>query len=151
MHQQHLARVGTWLIAFFQDLQRARKQVVAHLTIGNRAFADFHQFIRLIEYLVRRIRFEREELRHADGNPVENALQCADRGIGLIGLDQRYGGVGHAGPFGKLALRQILPHAHITQPPADIDAHRSFPPHVYDVRYSTNLIFLAHKNNNLIC
>ena len=88
MHEQHLARVGARLIALLQNLQRARKQVVAHLPVGNGALTDFHQLFRLIEYLVRRIGLQREKLGHADRNTIENSLESADRRIGLIGLDQ---------------------------------------------------------------
>ena len=78
-----------------------------------------------IEGLLRLLRLEGEELRQADRDAVENALQRADRRIGLVGLDQRDRRVGDACALGKLALGQIVQYPQIAQPSAKIEFHIS--------------------------
>jgi len=104
MHQWHLAGIGARLVALLQNLQAAAEEVFADLPIGNGALADFDQFLRRIEGLFRRFRFEGEEFGKSDRDAVENAFQRTDGWIGRIGFDQRDRRIGNAGTLGEFTL-----------------------------------------------
>ena len=108
MDQRHPAGVAAGLVAFFENLQRAAEQIVADLAIGDRLLADLGQFVGSIERLARPLRLDGEEFGQSHRNAVEDALERADRGVHLVGFDQRDRRIGHAGALRQLALRQLV-------------------------------------------
>lgn len=76
-------------IALLQDLKASAKHGLPHLTLGDAALPDFHEFLRRVERLLRRLRLKREQLRQTDRNAVEYPLQSSDGRIGAVRFDQR--------------------------------------------------------------
>ena len=124
MNQRDTSGVATPFVALLQDLERAAEQVIADLSKGDRSLADFTQLVGAVKRLARPVGFEREEFRHSHRDAIQDALERADRGIHLVGLDERDRRVGHPGALGKLTLGEFVAAADEAQPVADIDAHR---------------------------
>src|SRR6266550_5385576 len=124
VNQRDTSGVTTRFVALLQDLERAAEQVIADLSKGDRSLADFTQLVGAVKRLARPVGFEREEFRHSHRDAIQDALERADRGIHLVGLDERDRRVGHPGALGKLTLGEFVAAADDAQPVADIDAHR---------------------------
>ena len=93
----HAPRVRAGFVPLLQDLQCATEHAVADLGIGDWPSPDLDKLVRTVEDLARLLRLDREELREADRDAVEDALESADQGIGLVSLDQRDVGVSDPG------------------------------------------------------
>src|SRR5216683_6317780 len=104
VNQRDTSGVATRFVTLLQDLERAAEQVIADLTKGDRSFADFAQLVGTVKRLARPVGLEREEFRHSHRDAIQNALERADRGIHLVGFDQRDRRVGHPGTLGQLTL-----------------------------------------------
>src|SRR5712691_1288093 len=105
VNQRDTSGVATRFVTLLQDLERAAEQVIADLTKGDRPFADFAQLVGTVKRLARPVGFEREEFRHSHRDAIENALERADRGVHLVGFDQRDRRIGHPRTLGEFTLR----------------------------------------------
>lgn len=64
-----------------------------------------------------------EELGKLDGQAVQHLLQAGNRGADAVLLDQRDGGVGHAGTLRQLPLAKTVERAQSLEPGAHVEAH----------------------------
>ena len=87
---------------FFMRLSFGTRQQFDENHPGWRAFVG--KLVGAVKRLARPVRFEREEFRHSHRDAIQDALERADRGIHLVGLDERDRRVGHPGALGKLSL-----------------------------------------------
>src|SRR5437763_17198019 len=123
MNQRNAPRITARFVTLLQYLQAAAEQIIADLAKRDLALADLGQLVGAVKRLALPVGFEGEELRHSHRDAVQNALQCADGRVHLVGFDQRDRRVGHPRTLGKLTLREFVAGADEAQPFADIDAH----------------------------
>ena len=123
MHEGDFSCVRAGSIALLEYLERPPETVIADLSIGDLALADFDQFSALIKDFAGLLDIKREKLRHADRYAVKNAFERTDRRICLVGFDQRNRRIRHSDTLGEFTLRYVRSKPHVAKPTADIDGN----------------------------
>ena len=81
VNEGNFPRIRPGLVAFLKHLQAAAEETFSNLSIGNRAFADLHQFLSRIKRLAWSLRFKSKEFGETNRNTIQNPLQRADRSV----------------------------------------------------------------------